>query len=177
MPSSKITDYKKLGYLNAEIWAAHDARDFRKVARLASELLQALGFPKGRSVRAGRIISECYELADEAEKNPFLYSKIRGKFEVVEKTLGYEKSVAHFQARWWQGFRERKNLGVFYNIFRQHYRAFGPSNLGKAVTATTYLMRAGLKHKTRDLDAQAEELAGYWEASSKLPRDRLAFVG
>ncbi len=55
-----------LGQLQAQIYWLHDAEDFTELASAAATIYLKLGYTQQQAETAGNLISEAYQLADDA---------------------------------------------------------------------------------------------------------------
>jgi hypothetical protein len=105
-----------LGELQAQIYWLHDAEKFAELASAAATIYMKLGYTQQQAETAGNLISQAYQLADDAalaqkagnfDKEIQFYYQAKDKLTQVETTLVYQTSIAIHQMKWWMYFRIR----------------------------------------------------------------------
>ncbi|MEH2164913.1 MAG: hypothetical protein V7K38_28635 [Nostoc sp.] len=127
-----------LGELQAQIYWLHDAKEFTELASAAATIYLKLGYTQQQAETAGNLVSEAYQLADDAanaqkasdfDKEMQFYHQVKDKLTEVETTLGYQTSIAIHQMKWWMYFRHKQKLQTLLHLFLQHFRVVGLINL------------------------------------------------
>ena len=161
----------QLGELQTQIYWLHDTEKFPELALAAATIYQQLGYSQEQSKIAGKLISEAYQLADDAElayqgdnyaQEMQYYHQVKDKLVGVEKILNYQYSIAIYQMKWWLYFRHQQKLQVILNLFLQHFKSVGSLNLLTAIKLTYYLMEIGRVHKQRDIETTRKNARKYW---------------
>ena len=175
-----------LGELQAQIYWLHDGEKFTELALAAAHIYMKLGYGEKQAETAGKLISEAYQLADEADlaykagdcnKEMQFYDRVKDKLTEVETTLGYQTSIAIHQMRWWLHFRHKQKLQIIRHLFLQHFKAVGLINLVTAIKLTYFLMEIGRVHKERDLETTKENAIGYWQELLKTKPLQYPYLG
>ncbi|HEY9598233.1 MAG TPA: hypothetical protein V6D33_11245 [Cyanophyceae cyanobacterium] len=175
-----------LGELQAQIYWLHDAENFTELALAAAKIYKKLGYNEKQAETAGQLISEAYQLADEADLadqagNPNqemqFYEEAKNKLTEVETTLGYQISIARHQMKWWLHFRHKQKLQILRHLFLQHLKAVGWSNLVTAIKLTYFLMEIGRVHKQRDLETTKHNAIQYWQELLKTKPSQYPYLG
>lgn len=175
-----------LGELQAEIYWLHDAEKFTELALAAANIYQKLGYSEKQAETAGKLISEAYQLADDADvayqagnynREMQFYDEAKYKLIEVETTLGYQTSIAKHQIQWWLHFRHKQKLQIIRHIFLQHLKAVGWINLVTAIKLTYFLMEIGRVHKERDLEITKDNAIQYWEELLKTKPSQYPYLG
>ncbi|HEY9299350.1 MAG TPA: hypothetical protein VIQ31_23915 [Phormidium sp.] len=105
-----------LGELQTQIYWLHDALKFTELATAAANIYTKLGYNQQQSATAGKLISEAYQLADDADnayqagdydQEMQFYHEAKDKLIQVENTLNYQISIAVHQMQWWRHFRHK----------------------------------------------------------------------
>jgi hypothetical protein len=160
-----------LGELQAQIYWLHDAEKFPELASAAATIYLTLGYTQQQAKTAGNLISEAYQLADEAvfaqkagnlDKEMQFYHQIKNKLTQVEIVLGYQTSIAIHQMKWWMYFRHKKKLHVVLSLFLQNFNAIGLFNLFTAIKLTYFITEILRVHKSRDLETTKHNAIKYW---------------
>jgi hypothetical protein len=175
-----------LGELQAQIYWLHDAQKFAQLASAATTIYMKLGYTQQQAETAGNLISEAYELADDAanaqkpsdsDKEMQFYHQVQDKLTEVETTLGYQTSIAIHQMKWWMYFRHRQKLQVIIHLFLQHLKAVGLINLLTAIKLTYFLMEIGRVHKLRDIETTKHNAIKYWAELLKIKPLQYPYLG
>ena len=175
-----------LGELQAEIYWLHDAEKFTELALAAAKIYQILDYQEKQAEIAGQLISEAYQLADEADLayqagNPNremqFYAEVKNKLTEVETTLGYPISIAQHQMQWWLHFRHQQKLQIIRHLFLQNLKALGLINLVTALKLTYFLMEIGRVHKQRDLETTKHNAIRYWQELLKTQPSQYPYLG
>lgn len=166
-----------LGELQAEIYWLHDAEKFTELAAAAAKIYTSLGYNKQQAEKAGHLISQAYQLADEADlaykagdfdEEMQFYHQAQNKLTEVETILGYQTSIAIHQMKWWMYFRHKQKPQILLHLFLQHFKPLGFSHLITAVRLTYYLMEIGRVHKQRNIEITKQNATRYWRLLLKL---------
>ena len=145
-----------LGELQAQIYWLHDAEEFAELASAATTIYRKLGYTQQQAETAGKLISEAYQLADDAanaqkvtdsDKEMQFYQQAKNKLTEVETILGYQTSIAIHQIKWWMYFCHKQKLKILLRLFLQHFKEVGLINLVTAIKLTYFLMEIGRVHK------------------------------
>lgn len=175
-----------LGELQAEIYWLHDAEKFTELALAAASIYKKLGYSEKQAETAGKLISEAYQLADDADlayksddrnREMQFYDRAKDKLTEVETTLGYQTSIARHQIQWWLHFRHKQKLQILLHLFLQHFKAVGLINLVTAIKLTYYLMEIGRVHKERNLEITRNNAIQYWEELLKTKPLQYPYIG
>lgn len=175
-----------LGELQAEIYWLHDAEKFTELALASANIYKKLGYSEKQAETAGKLISEAYQLADDADlayksddrnREMQLYYQAKDKLTQVEATLGYQTSIAKHQIQWWLHFRHKQKLKIIRHLFLQHLKAVGWINLVTAIKLTYFLMEIGRVHKERDLEITKDNAIQYWEELLKTKPSQYPYLG
>ncbi|OKH39755.1 hypothetical protein NIES2119_05775 [[Phormidium ambiguum] IAM M-71] len=175
-----------LGELQAQIYWLHDAEKFTELATAAANIYTKLGYSQQQSVTAGKLISEAYQLADDAdrayqagdyEQEMQFYYQVKDKLAEVETTLNYQNSIAIHQMQWWRHFRHKQKLQIILHLFLQHLKAVGFIHLFTAIKLTYFLMEIGRVHKQRDLETTKQNAIKYWEELLKIQPQQYPYLG
>jgi len=175
-----------LGELQAEIYWLHDAEKFAELTAVAASIYMKLGYTQQQAQTAGKLISEAYQLSDDAdlaykagnynEENLF-YDQARDKLIKVEAVLNYQKSIAKHQIKWWIHFRHKQKLQVILHLFLQNFKSIGLTNLLTAIKLTYFLMEIGRVHKRRDLETTKQNATQYWEELLRAKPPQYPYLG
>jgi len=148
-----------LGEIQTQIYWLHDAQKFTELATAAANIYTQLGYSQQQSETAGKLISEAYQLADDADRAyqagdydkelPF-YHEAKDKLIQVENTLNYPNSIAIHQVQWWRYFRHKQKLQIIIHLFLQHLKAVGFVHLFTAIKLTYFLMEISSRTKEND---------------------------
>jgi type IV secretory pathway TrbF-like protein len=123
-----------LGELQAQIYWLHDALEFTQLASTAATIYMKLGYTTEIAQTAGNLISQAYQLADDAadaqkagdhDREMQFYHQAKDTLVKVETTLLYQTSIALHQMKWWMHFRHRQKLQVLQHLFLQNLKAVG----------------------------------------------------
>ncbi len=175
-----------LGKLQAQIYWLHDAEKFAELASAATTIYMKLGYTQQQAETAGNLISEAYQLADDAalaqqagdfDKEMQFYHQAKYKLIAVENTLGYQTSIAIHQVQWWMYFRHQQKLQILINLFLQHLKAVGMVNLFTAMKLTYFLMEIGRVHKSRDTETTKHNAIQYWTELLKIKPPQYPYLG
>ncbi|MBD2130102.1 hypothetical protein NDI39_31340 [Microcoleus sp. ZQ-A2] len=175
-----------LGELQAQIYWLHDAEKFPELAEKAANIYKKLGYSEKQAETAGRLISEAYQLADEADeayqagdpnREMQFYDEVKNKLTEVETTLGYQIRIALHQMQWWRHFRHKQKRQILLHLFLQHFKAVGLINLVTAVKLTYFLMEIGRVHKQRDLETTKHNARKYWQELLKTKPSQYPYLG
>jgi hypothetical protein len=175
-----------LGELQAEIYWLHDAEKFTELALAAANIYQELGYSEKIAETAGKLISEAYQLADDADlayqagdhnREMQFYDRVKEKLTEVETILGYQNPVAIHQMQWWRHFRHKEKLQIIRHLFLQHLKAVGWINLVTAIKLTYFLMEIGRVHKRRDLETTKYNAIQYWRELLKNKPSQYPYLG
>jgi hypothetical protein len=175
-----------LGELQAQIYWLHDAEKFPELAYSAAKIYKKLGYSEKQAETAGQLISEAYQLADEADLaarsgNPNremqFYDAVKNKLTEVETTLGYQTSIALHQMQWWLNFRHQQKLSILLHVFLQHFKALGLIHLVSVVKLTCFLMEIIRVHKQRDLETTKHNARQYWQELLKTKPSQYPYLG
>jgi hypothetical protein len=175
-----------LGELQAQIYWLHDAEKFTELASAAATIYMKLGYTQQQAETAGNLISQAYQLADDAalaqqagnfDQEMQFYHQAKDKLIEVETTLGYQTSIAIHQIQWWLYFRHKQKLQVIIHLFLQHFKAVGLINLITAIKLTYFLMEIGRVHKSRDLETTKDNAIKYWTELLKIKPPQYPYLG
>jgi hypothetical protein len=175
-----------LGELQAQIYWLHDAEEFTELATAAATIYIKLGYNKQQSEIAGKLISEAYQLADDADlayhagdyhREMQFYDEVKDKLTEVEITLNYQNSIAIHQMQWWQNFRHKNKFKIILNLFLQHLKAVGYVHFLTAIKLTYFLMEIGRVHKQRDRETTKHNAIKYWEELLKTKPQQYPYLG
>ncbi|XWK89064.1 MAG: hypothetical protein U7127_03055 [Phormidium sp.] len=175
-----------LGELQAQIYWLHDALEFTELATAAANIYTKLGYSQQQSATAGQLISEAYQLADDAdrayqtadyEQEMQFYHEAKDKLIQVEHTLNYQNSIAIHQMKWWRHFRHKQKLQIIIHLFLQHLKAVGFVHLFTAIKLTYFLMEIGRVHKQRDQETTKRNAIKYWEELLKTKPRQYPYLG
>ena len=160
-----------LGELQAQIYWLHDAEEFTELANAAADIYTKLGYVQEQSETAGKLISEAYQLADDADlanqagdydREMQFYDQVKDKLIAVETILNYQNSIAIHQMQWWLHFRHKQKLQIIIHLFLQHFKAVGFIHLFTAIKLTYYIVEIGRVHKQRDIETTRHNAIKYW---------------
>ncbi|MGF2040275.1 MAG: hypothetical protein RMZ43_034085 [Nostoc sp. CmiVER01] len=175
-----------LGELQAQIYWLHDAEEFTELASAAATIYMKLDYTQQQAETAGKLISEAYQLADDAanaqkaddfDKEIQFYHQIKNKLIQVETILGYQTSIAIHQMKWWMYFRHRQKLQILLHLFLQHFKAVGLINFLTALKLTYFLMEIGRVHKSRDIETTKDNAIKYWTELLKIKPPQYPYLG
>ncbi len=175
-----------LGELQAQIYWLHDAEKFTELASAAATIYMKLGYTQQQAETAGKLISEAYQLSDDAvvaqksgyfDKEMQFYHQVKDKLIEVENTLHYHTSIAIHQMQWWLYFRHKQKVKVIIHLFLQHFKAVGLINLITAIKLTYFLMEIGRVHKSRDLETTKDNAIKYWAELLKIKPSQYPYLG
>ncbi|MHC0068130.1 hypothetical protein ACWATR_35460 [Nostoc sp. UIC 10890] len=175
-----------LGELQAQIYWLHDAEEFTELASAAATIYLKLGYTQQQAETASNLISEAYQLADDAanaqqagdfDKEMQFYHQVKDKLIEVETTLGYQTSIAIHQMKWWMYFRHRQKLQTIIHLFLQHFQAVGLINFLPALKLTYFLMEIGRVHKSRDIETTKHNAIRYWTELLKIKPPQYPYLG
>lgn len=176
---------KALADLQSNIWFLYDAKKFKEISGVATELFLNLGFPKRKSVIAGKHVSDAhlfYEKAGEEdakgnrEKTEYYFKKALGEQVMIRKILGENVRAAYYENKWWRKFHYGNYVGLLpYMLFQQMvmYKGY---NFLIPLRTTYYLVKAGLEgHNKRKRRIAKKYLEKYWEITLKHMRDKIEY--
>ncbi len=175
-----------LGELQAQIYWLHDAEKFPELAYSAANIYKKLGYCEKQAETAGQLISEAYQLADEADLaaqagNPHremqFYDEVKNKLTEVETILGYQTSIALHQMQWWLHFRHKQKLSILLHVFLQHFKVMRLIHLISAIKVTYFLMEILRVHKQRDLETTRHNARQYWQELLKTKPPQYPYLG
>ncbi|MEH1771188.1 hypothetical protein [Nostoc sp.] len=175
-----------LGELQAQIYWLHDAEEFAQLASAVATIYMKLGYTQQQAQTAGNLISEAYQLADDAalaqqagdfDKEMQFYYQAKDKLTQVETTLVYQTSIAIHQMKWWMYFRHKQKLKILLHLFLQHFQAVGLINLLTALKLTYFLMEIGRVHKLRDIETTKHNAIKYWTELLKIKPPQYPYLG
>jgi len=175
-----------LGELQAEIYWLHDALKFPELASAAATIYMKLGYTQQQAETAGNLISQAYQLADDAanaqkagnhDREMQFYYLVKDKLTEVETTLVYQTSIAIHQMKWWMYFRHRQKLQILLHLFLQNLKAVGLINLVTAIKLTYFLMEIGRVHKSRDKETTKNNAILYWTELLKINAPQYPYLG
>ena len=175
-----------LGELQAQIYWLHDAEEFTELASAAATIYMKLGYTQQQAETAGNLISEAYQLADDAanaqkasdfDKEIQFYYQVKNKLTEVETILGYQTSIAIHQMKWWMYFRHKQKLEILLHLFLQHLKALGLINLLTTIKLTYFLMEIGRVHKSRDIETTKRNAIRYWTELLKIQPPQYPYLG
>jgi hypothetical protein len=175
-----------LGELQAQIYWLHDAEEFAQLASAAATIYMKLGYPQQQAETAGNLISQAYQLSDDAvlaqqagnfDKEMQFYHQVKYKLTQVETTLVYQTSIAIHQMKWWMYFRHKQKLQTIIHLFLQHFKAVGWINLLTAIKLTYCLMEIGRVHKSRDTEITKHNAIRYWTELLKIKPPQYPYLG
>ncbi|MBD2730772.1 hypothetical protein H6G96_31755 [Nostoc sp. FACHB-892] len=175
-----------LGELQAQIYWLHDAEEFTELALAAATIYMKLGYTQQQAETAGNLISQAYQLADDAalaqkagnfDKEMQFYYQAKDKLTQVETTLVYQTSIAIHQIKWWMYFRHKQKLQTIIHLFLQHFKAVGLINLLTAIKLTYFLMEIGRVHKSRDIETTKHNAIKYWTELLKIKPPQYPYLG
>ncbi|NDJ26176.1 hypothetical protein GS682_32320 [Nostoc sp. B(2019)] len=175
-----------LGELQAQIYWLHDAEDFTELEEAAATIYMKLGYTQQQAKTAGNLISEAYQLSDDAanaqqagdfDKEIQFYHQVKDKLTQVETTLGYQTSIAIHQMKWWMYFRHRQKLQSLLHLFLQNFKAVRLINLLTAIKLTYFLMEIGRVHKSRDIETTKHNAIQYWTELLKIKPPQYPYLG
>ncbi|MEH2424506.1 MAG: hypothetical protein V7K48_27435 [Nostoc sp.] len=172
--------------LQAQIYWLHDAEEFTELASAAATIYMKLGYTQQQAETAGKLITEAYQLADDAvnaqkisdfDKEMQFYHQVKDKLTQVETILGYQTSIAIHQMKWWMYFRHRQKLQVIIHLFLQHLKAVGLINLLTTIKLTYFLIEIGRVHKSRDTETTKHNTIRYWTELLKIKPPQYPYLG
>ncbi|MGB8686523.1 MAG: hypothetical protein WCD53_04195 [Microcoleus sp.] len=175
-----------LGELQAQIYWLHDAEEFTELATAAATIYIKLGYSQPQSEIAGKLISEAYQLADDADlaytagdynREMQFYYEVKDKLTQVEITLNYQNSIAIHQMQWWRYFRHKQKLEIIRHLFLQQLKALGFVHFLTAIKLTYFLMEIGRVHKQRDIETTQHNAIKYWEELLKTKPQQYPYLG
>ncbi|MEY3869215.1 MAG: hypothetical protein ACRCT1_07340 [Microcoleaceae cyanobacterium] len=175
-----------LGELQAQIYWLHDAEEFTELARAAATIYIKLGYSQQQSQIAGKLISEAYQLSDDADlaykggdyhREMQFYDQVKDKLSEVEVTLNYQNSIAIHQMQWWRYFRHKQKLEIIRHLFLQQLKAVGIFRVLTAIKLTYFLMEIGRVHKQRDIETTQHNAIKYWEELLKTKPKQYPYLG
>lgn len=175
-----------LGELQAQIYWLHDAEEFAQLASAAAIIYMKLGYTQQQAETAGNLISEAYQLSDDAvfaqkagnfDKEIQFYHQVKDKLTQVETTLDYKTSIAIHQMKWWMYFRHKQKLQILLHLFLQHLKAVGLINLLTALKLTYFIMEIGRVHKSRDIETTKHNAIKYWTELLKIKPPQYPYLG
>lgn len=175
-----------LGELQAQIYWLHDAEDFTELASAAATIYMKLGYTQQQAETAGNLISQAYQLADDAalaqkagnfDQEMQFYYQAKDKLTQVETTLVYQTSIAIHQMKWWMYFRHKQKLKILLHLFLQNFQAVGLINLLTALKLTYFLMEIGRVHKLRDIETTKHNAIKYWTELLKIKPPQYPYLG
>jgi hypothetical protein len=175
-----------LGELQAQIYWLHDAEEFAQLASAAATIYMKLGYTQYSAETAGNLISQAYQLADDAvlaqiagdfDKEMQFYYQAKDKLTQVETTLNYQTSIAIHQMKWWMYFRHKQKFQIIIHLFLQHLKAVGLINLLTAIKLTYFLMEIGRVHKSRDIETTKHNAIKYWTELLKIKPPQYPYLG
>lgn len=175
-----------LGELQAQIYWLHDAVEFTQLASTAATIYMKLGYPQEIAQTAGNLISQAYQLADDAadaqkagdhEREMQCYHQVKDKLIQTEATLGYQTSIAIHQMKWWMHFRHRQKLQVLQHLFFQNLKAVGLLHLLSAIKLTYFVAEIVRVHKSRDLETTKYNAIKYWNELLKINTQQYPYLG
>jgi hypothetical protein len=175
-----------LGELQAEIYWLHDVEEFAELALAAATIYMKLGYTQQQAKTAGNLISQAYQLADDAanaqkagsfDKEMQFYYQAKDKLIQVENTLVYQTSIAIHQMKWWMSFRHQQKLQILLHLFLQNFKAVGLINLLTALKLTHFLMEIGRVHKLRDIEITKHNAIKYWDELLKIKPLQYPYLG
>lgn len=175
-----------LGELQAQIYWLHDAEEFAELASAAATIYMKLGYTQQQAETAGNLISEAYQLADDAanaqkasdfDKEMQFYNQVKNKLTEVETILGYQTRIAIHQMKWWMYFRHKQKLQILLHLFLQHFKAVGLINFLTAIKLTYFLMEIGRVHKSRDTETTKHNAIRYWAELLKIKPPQYPYLG
>lgn len=175
-----------LGELQAQIYWLHDAEKFAELASAAATIYMKLGYTQQQAQTAGNLISQAYQLADDAalaqkagnfDKEMQFYYQAKDKLTQVETTLVYQTSIAIHQMKWWMYFRHKQKLQILLHLFLQNFKAVGLINLLTALKLTYFLMEIGRVHKSRDIGTTKHNAIKYWTELLKIKPPQYPYLG
>ncbi|MBD2567506.1 hypothetical protein [Anabaena lutea] len=175
-----------LGELQAQIYWLHDAEEFTELALAATGIYMKLGYSEKQAESAGQLISEAYQLADDADlaykagnfhQEMQYYDQVKNKLTEVETILNYQHSIAIHQMQWWLHFRHKQKLQIIQHLFLQHFKAVGFIHLFTAIKLTYFLMEIGRVHKQRDIETTKYNAIKYWVELLKIKPSQYPYLG
>ncbi|WP_375479934.1 hypothetical protein [uncultured Nostoc sp.] len=175
-----------LGELQTKIYWLHDAEKFAELAQAATEIYIKLGYDQQKSENVGHLISEAYQLSDDAdlsykagkiENEIKFYNQVKDKFLEVEAILGLPKSIAEHQIKWWIYFRHKQQFKVIYHLFLQHFKSLGFSYLFIAIQLTYYMLKIGKGHNLRNIEITQKNATKYWLQLLKFNINKYPYLG
>lgn len=175
-----------LGELQAQIYWLHDAVEFTQLASTAATIYMKLGYTTEIAQTAGNLISQAYQLADDAadaqkagnhDREMQFYHQAKDTLVKVETALLYQTSIALHQMKWWMNFRHGQKLQVLQHLFLQNLKAVGLINLPSAIKLTYFLMEIGRVHKSRDLETTKHNAIRYWTELLKINPQQYPYLG
>ncbi|MBX9255982.1 hypothetical protein H1Q63_18920 [Desmonostoc muscorum CCALA 125] len=175
-----------LGELHAQIYWLHDAEKFAELASAAATIYMKLGYTQQQAETAGNLISQAYQLADDAanaqkignfDREIQLYHQAKDKLTEVETILGYQTSIAIHQMKWWMYFRHQQKFKILLHLFLQHLKAVRLINLVTAMKLTYFLMEIGRVHKSRDIETTKTNAIRYWTELLKIKPPQYPYLG
>ncbi len=180
--SAQLAD--TLGRLQARIYWLHDAEKFDELTNTASKIYQLLGYPESLSNQVGGLISEAYQISDDAQlarldgdfkKELKYYSEIQLQLGEAVKLLNLPIEIAEYQAQWWMLFRHKKIIAALSYILKQH-RHSKLSLLGK-VKLAYYSFQIGLGHNQRNLAKCEKYTIHYWNLLLQSEKAVYPYIG
>ncbi|WP_414529569.1 hypothetical protein [Nodularia chucula] len=176
----------KLGELQAEIYWLHDAEKFIELASAAATIYKSLGYTQQQSEKAGSLIAQAYQLADDADlaykssdftQEKHFYNQVKHRLMEVEITLDYQTSIAIHQMKWWLHFRHKQKLQIITHLFLQKFKAVGLINLFTAIKLTYFLTEIARVHKARDKETTKHNAIKYWVEILKIKPPQYPYLG
>ncbi|HLP90355.1 MAG TPA: hypothetical protein VK184_17435 [Nostocaceae cyanobacterium] len=176
----------KLGEIQAQIYWLHDAEKFAELASAATAIYIHLGYSQEQAETAGKLISEAYQLADDADladkagnydQEMQFYHQAKNKLMQAEMILFYQKSIANHQIKWWMYFRHRKKIRIILNLFLQHFKAVGFIHLITAIKLTYFIYEILRVHKQRDFETTKNNAIQYWIELLKIKPLQYPYLG
>jgi hypothetical protein len=175
-----------LGELQTKIYWLHDAEKFTELAEAATQIYILLGYAPEKAKIAGDLISQAYQLADDADiaekagnsqEEMKYYHQVQEKLIEAENVLNFQTSIAEHQMKWWFYFRHKDKLKVALHLFLQHFKPLGITNLFTAIQLTYCLIGMGKGHNLRDIAMTEEYTTQYWRLLLKLNRQEYPYLG
>jgi hypothetical protein len=175
-----------LGDLQAQIYWLHDAEKFAELASAAATIYLKLGYTQQQAETAGNLISQAYQLADNADnaqksghhdEEINFYHQAKDKLTEAETTLNYQNTIAIHQMQWWMYFRHKQKIRVLLHLFLQNFQAVGLINLLTAIKLTYFLMEIGRAHKLRDIEITKYNATKYWAELLKIKPPQYPYLG
>ncbi len=152
---------KRLGKLYAEIWWAHDKKNYNLVEKKYVEMCRLIGINIGLSKKIALHVKLAYKNSDVYENSSDFFDKCLSEFLGARRSIGLSDNISFNQIKWWIAFRKKKYLSVAFFVFKQQRAMFQRINLNTFLS-TYYFIRSGFSHNQRNKKETSVWLAKYW---------------